>query len=377
MCIYFVLELLAFILVIFDLKKRGGNNKKILLAYCILWGIVAGLRRYDVGNDTPGYVAFFEGTNIKGIGYGTVQYPGETIEYGFVLLSKLLNFISTNGTFFLLVEGLFIYYAIYLTYKNQKYGLWSFLIFMLIGNNFVVLHAMIRQVFSIAFLLIGIYYFQKNGMKYNSYKDLKKTNVICGILCCIFAATIHRTSIILFPLLLILYFMPMSKRIGYSIVTGSFLISIFFQSQIGAFFDNVLFFIGGFNNDIVSLLGDRYADTFGETSSSLIRNLSWAIPCLVTLSFTDKEKIKSFYVKCYIFSVSAFLMFNASYMITRLNIMFLILGFTASLPDAINKNIKLRTFYILVTLYYLWRAYIGFEKWTITDSSLPYYFIWE
>ena len=171
--------------------------------------------------------------------------------------------------------------------------------------------------------------------------------------------------------------MPMSKRIGYSVVTGSFLVSIFFQSQIGVFFDNVLFFIGGFNNDIVSLLGDRYADTFGETSSSFIRNLSWTIPCLLTLSFTDKEKIKSFYVKCYIFSVSAFLMFNASYMITRLNLVFLILGFTASLPDAISKNIKLRIFYILVTLYYLWRAYIGFEKWPITDSSLPYYFIWE
>ena len=173
MCIYFVLELLAFILVIFDLKKRGGNNKKILLAYCILWGIIAGLRRYDVGNDTPGYVAFFEGTNIKGIGYGTVQYPGETIEYGFVLLSKLLNFISTNGTFFLLVEGLFVYYAIYLTYKNQKYGLWSFLIFMLIANNFVVLHAMIRQVFSIAFLLIGIYYFQKNFFHFHDNQKLK------------------------------------------------------------------------------------------------------------------------------------------------------------------------------------------------------------
>ena len=65
-------------------------------------------------------------------------------------------------------------------------------------------------------------------------------------------------------------------------------------------------------------------------------------------------------------------------MVTRLNLLFLILGFTVVVPEKVEKNDKLRMFYILATLYYLWRAYAGFENWPFwQDSSLPYYFFWE
>lgn len=370
-----------FMFVLYEIGKKKPVANKDLFICCILWALLAGLRAYCVGNDTPGYTAFFEGTNVKGFGYGTVLFPGDTIEWGFVALSRFLHKISENGTFFLLANGLLVYLSIFLIYKDKKYGLWGFLIFMTIGNNFVALNTAIRQSFSIGILLIGIYFIQKLPLKDKSiswYRYLKQPYGIIGILFCVFAGMVHRTSIMLFPLLALVWAVPMTKKIAYTCVGFAFIVSLFFSSYIGAFFDTMLTLIGGMSNENVALLGDRYSNTFGETSSSIIRSLAWTIPCLVCIESINKEKIKSFYMKCYIFSVSAYLLFSASYMVTRLNLLFLILGLTIVIPEKVEKNYKLKIFYILATLYYLWRAYAGFEKWPIwQDSSLPYYFFWE
>lgn len=381
MCVYFIVEIIMFLLVMLTLKKRRVIENRNLLISCLLWALVAGLRAYSIGNDTLGYTAFFEGTNIKGVGYGTVQFPGDTIEWGFVTLSRFLYYFTENGTFFLLSNGFLVYLSIFLTYKDKMYGLWGFLIFMAIGNNFIVLNTAIRQSFSIGILLIGIYFIQKLPRKDKSiswYNYVKQPYGVIGLLCCVFAGTVHRTSIMLFPLLALVWLIPMTKKLGYVCVSVAFIGSMFFASYIGSFFDAMLTLIGGMSNDNVALLGDRYADTFGETSSSIIRNLAWVIPCMVCIGCSSKERIKSFYMKCYIFSVSSYLLFSASFMVTRLNLLFLILGFTVVIPEKVEKNDKLKMFYILATLYYLWRAYAGFEKWPFwQDSSLPYYFFWE
>lgn len=381
MCIYFIVEIIMFMFVLNEIGNKKPVANKALFTCCILWALLAGLRAYSVGNDTPGYTAFYEGTNMKGVGYGTVTFPGETIEWGFIALSRVLHWVSESGTFFLLANGLLVYLSIFLIYKEKKYGLWGLLIFMAIGNNFIALNTAIRQSFSIGILLVGIFFISKLSRKDKSiswFQYIKQPYGLIGILCCVFAGTVHRTSIMLFPLLAFVWLVPMTKKIGYTCVGLAFVVSMFFSSYIGSFFDAMLTLIGGISNDNVALLGDRYADTFGETSSSLIRNLAWFIPCMVCIGCSSKERIKSFYMKCYIFSVSAYLLFSASFMVTRLNLLFLILGFTVAIPEKVEKNDKLRMFYILATLYYLWRAYAGFEKWPIwQDSSLPYYFFWE
>lgn len=381
MCIYFIAEVIMFFLVFVANNNRKESNK-VLFFSCLLWALIAGLREYGVGNDTAGYTAFFEGTNYNGIGYGTVDMPGETIEWGFVALSRFLHSLSSSGTFFLLANGLIVYLAIFLTYKNRRYGLWGLLLFMIIGNNFIALNTAIRQSYSIGLLLIGLYFIFRLPSKTKEmswYRYLTQTpKFIIGIACCLFAATIHRTSIMLFPLLGLVWFVPMTKKIGYACVGFAFVFSLFFSSYIGSFFDSMLLLIGGLSEDNIALLGDRYADTFGETTSSLIRNLAWTAPCLCAVACADKEKIKSFNMKCYVFSVCAYLLFSASYMVTRLNSVFLILGFAVAVPEQVEKKQNIRVFYILVTLYYLWRAYAGFEKWPFyQDSSLPYKFFWE
>ena len=381
MCIYFLIEIIMFLFVLLMIKSKKSVDNKMLFSCCLIWALVAGLRSYVVGNDTLGYTAFFENTNIGGVGYGTVRFPGDTIEWGFVAFSRILHKISESGTFFLLANGFLVYLSIYLIYKSKKYGLWGLLLFMAIGNNFIALNTAIRQSVSIGFLLVGVYFISKLPRKDKTiswYRYVRQPYGLIGLLCCIFAVTIHRTSIMLFPLFALVWFVPMTKKIGYTCIGSAFIISLFFSSYIAAFFDMMLGLIGGLSDDNVALLGDRYADSFGETSSSLVRNLAWFIPCVVCLGSCDSAKIKSFNMKCYIFSVSVYLLFSASYMITRLNLVFLILGFVVAIPEKVEHNEKLRMFYIIATVYYLWRAYAGFEKWPVLqDSSLPYYFFWE
>lgn len=377
MSIYFIFEFFLFVLIVKTFNYPESIKSKILFYVFIIWALIVGLRGYTVGNDTYSYVSFFNGTNANGVGYGTVKFPGETIESGFVIISEFLSFFSTNGTFFLTISSLFVWFSIYLMYYKKENSLWCFLFFLVIGYNFVAINAAIRQSYSIGFILYGIYFIQKANFNGGWKSVVLDKYFLISILLVGFSLTVHRTSILLFPLLIIVYFIPLSKRVGYLLLLFSLVISQFFIDKIAELFDLVLMNIGTLSNDNIALLGDRYESSFGETSSSFIRNLSWTIPCMCTLYLVDKKTLKSFFFKCYIFATCCYLLFSSSFMVTRLNLIFLILGFSVSIPRFDKKNKNMYYLYILFTIYYLWRAFVGFEKWPITDSTLPYYFFWE
>lgn len=100
MCIYFVVETIALLLVILSYKKNTKVQYFVLGIICILWAFVFGLRGYNVGNDTSGYVSFFDGSHVSGIGYGNIYFPGDTIELPFVYYARIVNLFSGSPTFF-------------------------------------------------------------------------------------------------------------------------------------------------------------------------------------------------------------------------------------------------------------------------------------
>jgi hypothetical protein len=155
-------------------------------------------------------------------------------------------------------------------------------------------------------------------------------------------------------------------------------ICLFLPQFIGAFFDIVLANIGMIDTEEIALLGNRYQQNFGETSTSLIRLLAWYIPALFTIVFTEKKFVGTFCFNSYVLSVVLFLTLNSSLMVTRLNVVFSLIGMNAFIPNKVNKDKRIFVLYMLITLYYLWRAYAGFEKWpSAEDSSIPYKFFWE
>lgn len=380
MCVYFIVDIVMLIFAWISYGKSNRINILMLTFVCLLWALVFGLRGYSVGNDTPGYSSFFDGSNMRGVGYGTVNDPSETMEIGFVYFARIVHAFTNSPTVFFLTIATLLFIGIFLYYqRSTENPIWCLLIFFIIGHNFNTLMVAIRQVVSISLLLIGLFFYMQYRQKEGETKFWKRFGEIIIAIAFFFASVLmHRTSVLIFPVLIILYFLKLNKTISFISICLAFILSLVGKNDIGYFFDILLANIGMIDNDTISLLGTRYESGFDETNASIIRKLAWTIPALLTISNTEKNKIGTLNYNCLVFSVIFFLLMSSSYMVTRLNVTFLLIGMTAFIPHVVNSNKKLFNIYMLITLYYLWRTYVGFENWPYwQDSSLPYKFFWE
>ncbi len=332
-----------------------------------------------MGNDTSNYVGYFTGTNPSGIGYGTVKYPGSNMEIGFILIGRFLSLFSHNGTFFLLAHAMFVWMAIVMFYKDRKNALWSLLLMIVISSSssIIVMNVAIRQSFSIGFVLWGFYLLKDVDYSMRR-KLLRNVRFILSVLCIVFAIIVHRTSIMLIPLAILLYFVRTDKRwVYYTAIIASFIISQFLLRDVGEFFDTVLENIAGVREENVALLGNRYEGSFGERHFGIFGNLTRVLLGLLVIYLSNKHERSSYAFKCLIFWICFFLLFNSSYMVNRLTALFYVVGMTAFIPEKVNKHRGYLALYLLITAYFLARAYLGFESWGNADSCLPYYFFWE
>ena len=112
MCVYFVVIMLMVLFVILTYNSTMNKQNKYLALFLSIWCLLFGLRHKSVGNDSTGYAAFFEGHGDTWI-YGTINSPGDNIEWGFVEISRLLNLISSSYTFYFLVISILFIIPIY------------------------------------------------------------------------------------------------------------------------------------------------------------------------------------------------------------------------------------------------------------------------
>lgn len=153
--------LFTFFLILFSYKKSIGKQNKCLLAICVLWSLVWGLRGYGVGNDTPEYAKYFNGTGIPFWGYGTVDCPGDTIEPGFIIIGKFLSLFSDSPTFFFLSVAILQFSAIYYLYKDRCASLWGLLFFFIVGLGYEAAIIATRQSLSLSLVLWSVYLLER------------------------------------------------------------------------------------------------------------------------------------------------------------------------------------------------------------------------
>lgn len=382
---YFVVEIIIFLLFLYSRDKSERIENAGMIVACILWTLIFGLRAYCVGNDTPGYAAFFENRNIPGVGYGTVDFPGDTIESGFIIVSRILHFFSSSATFFFTAIAVTFFSGIYLVYRYgcRSNMIWCFLLSNIIGNTFICAISMMRQTMSISVLLISLFFFfrfySKNQYELKLKKIYSNIDFILFVFLGAFSMLIHRTSFMIFGALLILALIKNNKTISSIIILVSFFSSFFISDVAGSVMDIALEGIRGLSDENISLLGDRYESTMGQSEGmSIIRALSYCVPLLVTIRYTDEKDVNSFFFKCLIAAFVCQLLFSTSYMMNRLSIVFFILGMSKFIPEAaMKKRGDLYWLYIYVTIYYMWRTFVGYGKWPATDTMLPYYFVWQ
>ena len=375
---YWYLYVLLWFLAFLGQNLSPKNQKKLLFLYCAIWAFVFGFRRHDVGNDTPGYADFFE--NIRSTtGYGTVDNPGEDIEEGFVFVSRVVNFFTESSTVIFLLIGIGIWYAIYRLYRDYtKTPLLSLLYMMTItGELFYTLEIAVRQTVSVIVIVFGILYIFKS--KIRNIKDaLSNLWFIIGAFLCLPSITIHRTTGFLVIVLAILYFLKLSKFYAYFFVGFFTFLAIFAADRISQMFDFALMLIGGLSDENVNLLGERYMGDMTAGDLNRTGLIAWALPAIITIFFSNKEKVYSYFFKFYMFSLCLHMLIQFSSMHTRIMTLFVVLGFTASIPEICSVKTKWYQRYLMFGLLYLILCYRYFMNYNVKlDAAVPYYFLWQ
>ena len=384
MCIFLYLQIVMLFLVFFVKGKSAVVQNWCILLTLISWGLLFGLRAYDVGNDTDMYYRFYTGQNVLGL--GTYEFSSETTEYGFTFIANILHRISDDPTFFFLFSAVAAFLSVYQFYKDKENGMWGLLCFFIMSASFASFIIAMRQSISITIIFFGLYYILKSGwllrksnqIEPSEHKKQKKYFYI-GLILCILSISIHRTTIILLPLLLLCNYIKWNKKAAIAVISSVFVLSISFSSVAGDVFDIALSFVGGLSEDNINLLAERYRENFGSSSMTLLKVSSWCMPMLVTVLNSQESTLKSFQFSCLMMGFILYVLFGSATMCIRMSMMFQIIGFSVFIPEAVNKNTNLRLLYLSFTALYFYSAYQTYVRWiaSFDDSTLPFYFIWE
>lgn len=388
MSIYSIVDLLGGIMAFYCVfcynnYNIKSNNKAVFL-FLFLWTILVAFRGYGVGNDTSGYAFYFSGKTYPSLvftNYGTVNNPVDEIEIGFVLLTKILSFVSSSPTFLFSVVSILFFSAIYRFYRNNKFGIIAILWLFTSTYSMMNIVYALRQCFSLGIFFWGIIVIECQLSKNTGLLFLKKKTffsnyyVLLGLFLVLLSLFVHRTSALVLVIYILAKFCKVNKLISISVVSFCFVFSLFSISTIIDYFNLLFVLIGGVNNfDILA----RYQDSMEISNVSFLNLASFALPCIVTIVYSSKEEINKSSFKFYLIAVCLYLMFCSSPFVARFIVAFWILGYPAAIPTAISKNKNLLVFYVLMTCFYLWKMVSQYANWPIKISSdLPYMFFWE
>ena len=383
MSIYSIIDIIGFSFalycILFNRNNRRLQNRFIYL-FLTFWAILVSFRGYGVGNDTSGYAYFFSGEiydSLKFVNYGTIENPNEDLESGFVWICKGLSYISNSPTFLFTIIAILFFSAIYRLYINKIFGIIGLL--WLFTSTFSMMNIIYvsRQCLSLAILLWGIIIIEKINIKWVSNSDNVKKSIFIGMTFIILSLFVHRTSIFLTFIYLILKYVNISKKLAYISVISTFLLALFFYSSILFYFDLFFSTIDGISVQNLDVLS-RYANTMEGEYISFLNLASFTLPCLVTIYFSSKEEINSLSFKCYVLAICFVNMFSSSVYMLRFIVFFFILGYPLAVPKVATNNKLLFSFYLSITIYYLFKMLNIYANWPIKISSdLPYMFFWE
>lgn len=188
MYIYIILILTLFILgIVLKPNKKKTNKKTFMIIAFILLALIAGCRSYTVGIDTEQFCKAYQL-----IGRIEISQAIENTRYetGFIILCKILNFITPNFQLLIFITSVFIMSSVCkFIYEESDDVIFSTLIFILI-NCFAMYMSTMRQAIALAIIILAYLYFLKND---------KKVKYVISV---IIASLFHQSAIVMLILLL-------------------------------------------------------------------------------------------------------------------------------------------------------------------------------
>lgn len=355
--IYFFGTIIFFMLV--DLlvadKKKKNKAFKILM---IIITFFACFRSYEVGTDTKMFWSDY-GTIIN-TPFGDLK----TLRYetGYILLCKLLGFISKDGQMLIIISSLFINYAVYRFIINNAKNPLSCGIFYFTLNYYFGFLCLMRQGIAIAILLFA-------------YNQLKKNNNIKFIILTILAAMFHLSA---FCMIL----MPFLKKFKSN--RGIITIVIIF-SCVAFIFGKQIFFlvanlIGEYSKYLTSQFNSESYISAGlySITSFLFLLFGVIVPSKESIS-EESQKDKNYFMLSWILAIGTIISV-LSMRVSIFNRLYFYFGFFAILWLANSlemlQNIKNRKNWKIV-LYISTFCYVLVITQLDWYGIFPYSFCWE
>lgn len=381
MCIYFEVEIIMFLFVLISFGVKQKQRNIMFVIVCGLWTIVYGLRGMNVGNDTINYAYFFQ--NKNGF-YGTLEKPSDGIEPGFLLLMRVVLSIVNNPTVIYTLQSGFMFYVIYKLYSrvNPKYAIWALLFFFAVNWSYITLFSVaFRQAISVSLLLYGLYLFEIQKEKYanTNLKWYQKKQLIASFAVLLFAATVHKATLVFIPVILLTFYFKFSRTIASVALLTTFVLSVFFSQLISQLYDFAMLQFGSSNSEMISML-EHYSGSAEDGNSTLIGSLARTIIYLTIIYTTDKDKVGSVYFNNLVLAGCLFNILSFSLQAGRVLFVFTLFSGCMYIPLAVGKNKLIKAAFIVFTLLYMYRSYSAFNNWekvNIGDTTLPYKFVWE
>ncbi len=160
-----------------DQQKRGTG------VFFVILTLVAGLRGESMGTDFARYNRYF--VHVSSLDWKGVLNDDFPMERGYMILNKLISYISSSTVFYALVMAALTIGFVFLAYRNRSKMPWlSILLFFAVGEYFDAFNLM-RQILAVAICFFATKYINK------SKKDFFKYLILV-----LLASAIHQTAAI-------------------------------------------------------------------------------------------------------------------------------------------------------------------------------------
>lgn len=142
---------------------------------------LAALRASDIGNDTANYLTLYD--DIRYMNWGELEWLTPRYEMGYLVLNRLLAYVSSNAQIILIVSSVFCYFFYWKFIKKYStiVGLSLFIFFFARYHDTSM--NIVRQVMATGFVLW-------------SYLELKKGRNIWFVVLVLLAYSMHKSSIV-------------------------------------------------------------------------------------------------------------------------------------------------------------------------------------
>ena len=293
------------------------------------------------------------------------MFDSDEVEPGIKVICQVLNIFPESEFIFISITTLMIMLPI--LWGINKYSsnkLYSLVLIFILQGVWLVVYLAMRQAFAQSMLLSALFVFLN--------KEQIKHWKLYFISLIIISTFFHSTPYIIIPIAIAIYYIPDKKRIMYTALVLSLLLSSYTSIAIANTFVS---YLGGFEQigRITHYIKD---DVFGGTTNqfNLLNFAPLTLLAILLLQYNDFKKQNTYFIKSLVTGVVLYNILGQIPLVNRAVCFFFVVGLIGAVPQITNK----KQFYLMsvISLYFIWRSYVHYAA-SPHSAFLPYYFIWE